>query len=299
MSNIVNTNEMTTEQLALIKATVAKGASDNELQLFLYRCKSMGLDPLKPGQVHFVKYGGNPGTIIIGIDGFRTIAASTGLHSGTKRGVIRGDKGECVGAWCEVYRKDWSECAREEVSLSEYSTGKAMWAKMPETMIKKVAEVAALRMAFPDKMSGAYSHEEMDQAAPLEQTMQKSRVQITPLNAPKEKQVEPVLEEKEAVAQAQPPTPPKPKNHAEGVGSNKTLEGGEHVIKFGKYTGQMIKDIDIDDLNEYATYIEEQATANKKEIDPTGPVGLFMMNLLKHFKDTPQRTSEGLNGELV
>lgn len=168
MGDLVKLGEsygLSADQIQLIKLTVAKGATDSELQLFLYRCKNMGLDPLKPGQVHFVKYGNNPGTIIVGIDGFRSKAARTGRHIGTKRGLIRDDNGKCIGAWCEVYRSDWSHPARDEVSLSEYNTGKAQWRSMPETMIKKVAEVSALRMAFPDDLGGMYSHEEMDQAA--------------------------------------------------------------------------------------------------------------------------------------
>lgn len=163
MSNLTT---LTDEQMDLIKSTVAKGATDNELKLFLYRCKEIGLDPLKPGQIFFIKYGSGPGTIVIGRDGFRARAAAIGLHTGTKVGIIRDDKGFCLGAWCEVYRKDWKEPAREEVSLKEYDTGKGQWAKMPETMIKKVAEVAALRMAFPDQLSGLYSTDEMDQATP-------------------------------------------------------------------------------------------------------------------------------------
>jgi len=156
--------EMTAEQIELIKATVAKGATDNELKLFLYRAENLGLDPLKPGQIHFVKYGNSPGTVIIGIDGFRGRANRTGKLRGIKRGVLRDEKGKCVGAWCEVYRSDWDQPAREEVPLSEYNTGKGNWAKMPETMIKKVAEVAALRMAFPDELGGIFAEEEMDQA---------------------------------------------------------------------------------------------------------------------------------------
>lgn len=159
--------EFTPEQVELIKATVAKGATDNELKLFLYRCQNMGLDPLKPGQVHFIKYGSNPGSIVVGIDGFRVKAARTGKLVGIKRGAIRDEAGKLIGAWCEVYRKDWTHPAREEVSLAEYNTGKAMWAKMPETMIKKVAEAAALRMAFPDDLGGMYAEEEMQQAEPV------------------------------------------------------------------------------------------------------------------------------------
>lgn len=157
--------EFTSDQLDLIKSTVAKGATNDELKLFLYRCKNMELDPLKPGQIYFVKYGTSPGTIVVGLDGFRLKASRSGVHVGTKRGLLLNAQGKCVGAWCEIYRKDWQQPAREEVSLSEYNTGKAMWAKMPETMIKKVAEAAALRMAFPDELGGLYSHEEMDQAS--------------------------------------------------------------------------------------------------------------------------------------
>lgn len=164
--NELTKTDLTSEQLDLIKSTVAKGATSDELRLFLYRCKNMGLDPLKPGQIYFVKYGSSPGTMVVGLDGFRSQAAKTGKHTGTQRGVIRDEKGNCIGAWCEVYRSDWAAPAREEVNRSEYDTGKAMWLKMPETMIKKVAEVAALRMAFPDQLGGLYSPEEMEQAAP-------------------------------------------------------------------------------------------------------------------------------------
>lgn len=169
MSQLVQVNqntvaEYTPDQLKLITDTVAKGASKDELQLFLYRCKSMGFDPLKPGQIHFVKYGNGSGTIVVGIDGFRARAMRSGKLNGIARGVIRDAKGACIGAWAEVRRKDWDAPARIEVALAEYTTGRGPWQKMPETMIQKVAEAAALRMAFPDDLGGVYAQEEMDQA---------------------------------------------------------------------------------------------------------------------------------------
>jgi phage recombination protein Bet len=174
----------TPSQIELIKRTVAKNATDDELELFFYRCKEKGLNPLLPGQIYFVKYGTNPGSVVIGIDGFRTLAQKTGKLSGIKRGVLRNGQGNCVGAWAEVYRSDWKEPAREEVALHEYDTGKAQWAKMKETMIKKVAEVAALRMAFPDEVGGMYSNDEMDQAEPRDVTEKKpSEAQIKRLFA--------------------------------------------------------------------------------------------------------------------
>lgn len=151
--------------MSLITATVAKGATPDELKLFLYRAQNLGLDPLKPGQIHFIKYGTGPGTIVVGIDGFRAKASRTGKLAGIKRGAIHDEKGTLIGGWAEVFRTDWKEPAREEAPLKEYNTGKSQWAKMPETMIKKVAEVAALRMAFLDDLGGIYIPEEMEQAA--------------------------------------------------------------------------------------------------------------------------------------
>ncbi len=224
--------EFTPEQLELIKSTVARGATNDELKLFLYRCRNMGLDPLKPGQVHFVKYGSNPGTMIVGIDGFRTRADATGLRSGTNRGIIRDDKGLCVAAWCEVNRRDWTHPARVEVSLSEYSTGKAMWAKMPETMLQKVAEVAALRMAFPDQLAGMYAEEEMHQAAPKDVRAKEIQSKL-----------EAEIEDFPAAPVALPIEP--------------SELAADYIIKVGKNKGKQIKDLSEKDTSNFIRFYNE------------------------------------------
>lgn len=154
--------EWTQDQISLVKRSIAQGATDDEFKLFAYRCKEMNLDPFKR-EIYFVKYGSSPGTIIVGIDGFRKIAHRSGMLAGIERGVHRDDEGRLISGWAKVWRKDWQHPAHEEAPFREYNTGKNNWAKMPETMIKKIAEAAALRMAFPE-LGGVYEQAEMDQA---------------------------------------------------------------------------------------------------------------------------------------
>ena len=244
MSQVLTTqNDFTPDQLKLITDTVVKGATPDELKLFLYRCKSMGLDPLKPGQIHFVKYGTSPGTIVVGIEGFRAKAASTGKLSGIKRGALRNSQGQCIGAWAEVYRSDWTHPAREEVPLSEYNTGKGPWQKMPETMIKKVAEAACLRMAFPDQLGGIYTNEEMDQA---------NRGAVYP-DQPDEAMI--------AIAES----------HGD--------QG--YRIPFGKFARRALEEIDLKQLRDYVLYLE--GSAQKKGQPLQGQVLDFVNRAEEHI----------------
>lgn len=172
------TSVWTREQIELINRTIAVGATDDELKLFLHTAQRLGLDPFAR-QIHFIKRKRkNPqtgqyeeyGQTLVGIDGFRAIAERTGKLAGIKRGVIRDEKGNLIGAWAEVHRSDWREPVREEVLFVEYcqrdASGKptGLWATMPSQQLKKCAEAMALRMAFPMVLSGIYAPEEMEQS---------------------------------------------------------------------------------------------------------------------------------------
>lgn len=154
----------THEDQKTIRAAVAPKATESEFKMLLYRCDVLKADPLS-GTVHFVKYKDNePGKIIVGIDAMRAAAQNTGKLRGIRRGAILDEKGKLIGGWAEVERDGWTIPARIEVDLSEYYRASGQWPKMPKSMICKVAEAQALRMAFAEVLGGTYSDDEMPEA---------------------------------------------------------------------------------------------------------------------------------------
>lgn len=156
---------LTREQVDLVKRTVAKNATDDELALFIHVANKSGLDPFAK-QVYAIKRGGAM-TIQTGIDGFRLVASRTGQHAGTDEAVFEeDDQGRPIKATVTV----WKIVAGQRVPfaasarMSEYNAGQGLWTKMPYAMLAKCAEALALRKAFPADLSGIYTNEEMAQA---------------------------------------------------------------------------------------------------------------------------------------
>jgi phage recombination protein Bet len=171
------------ERIELIKRTVAKDTTDDELKLFLHVCDRAGLDPLAR-QIYCIKRWDNRlkskvMSIQVSIDGMRSIASDTGEMAGQRGPYWCGTE----GLWDEVWLGDEPPKAAKVVVLrgagDEY-TGIAhwssykqldgngnlspMWSKMPAEMLAKCAEAQALRRAFPRALSGLYSTDEMAQA---------------------------------------------------------------------------------------------------------------------------------------
>lgn len=167
----------TREQIDLIKLNFAYGATDTELAFFLEVARIRRLNPLL-GEIKWVrrrKYDKSLGkwvetaSIIIGIDGARRKAQESGKMDGIDVDVIR-ESGKITYGIATLYlrgsshpiiaRAPWDEyCAKDrDGNVTQF------WMDKAETMIKKVAEFTAYRMAFASELGGMYIDEEMQQA---------------------------------------------------------------------------------------------------------------------------------------
>ena len=171
-------NVMSPEQVELIRRTVADGATNDELALFLHVAQRSGLDPFAR-QVYCVKRWNKAlnrevMSIQTGIDGYRLVADRSGKYAGNddpeygenqKEGDLTVPTFARVTVWKMVggIRCSFTATAR----WSEYYPGEKqgyMWRKMPFLMLAKTAEALALRKAFPADLTGIYVDSEMDQA---------------------------------------------------------------------------------------------------------------------------------------
>lgn len=171
-----------------VKARICPNITDSELALVMGLCQAQNLNPFTR-DVYIIKYGTAPASIVTGKEVFTKRANAQKNYQGFEAGVtFINSKGEVcqrqgsaiykaanetlVGGWCRVF-VDGRKPFYDEVTLDEYSTWKSGWAKMPATMIRKVALVHCLREAFPDDFQGLYCSEEMgkagEQAAQLEE----------------------------------------------------------------------------------------------------------------------------------
>ncbi|PUU86980.1 phage recombination protein Bet [Halanaerobium sp.] len=166
----------TDEEKELLRRTVCKNASDDEFKVFLHVAESYGLDPFN-GELFFWKDKKDRTTIMTSRDGYLSIANRNEAFDGLISDVVRAndefkrtttgiehkygsDRGDIVGAYALVYRKDRKYPVYVFAPYDEYNGYNSVWNRYPSAMILKVAESMSLKRAF--SVSGLVSQEEMN-----------------------------------------------------------------------------------------------------------------------------------------
>lgn len=215
--NVVRNNQgnnashgLSPAQIELVKRTVAKGATDDELQMFLHLANKYGLDPFakeiwfikrvkkhqKNGQWDYprlsngeIDYSDAETTMMTSRDGYLKIAQSHTDYEGLISFPVReGDvfeidannyavthkfgtkRGKLIGAWAKCDRTGYKPQITF-VDMDEYCDDKSnTWKKYPSAMIQKVAETFVLKRQF--SVSGLVSQEEMNSVFSSENTIE-------------------------------------------------------------------------------------------------------------------------------
>jgi phage recombination protein Bet len=173
---------MDRSSIDLLKTTICKGSTDDELKLFVQVCQRTGLDPFAR-QIFAVKRYNRKlqreeMQIQTSIDGFRLIAERSKSYAGQRGPFWTSDGEKWVDVWVlktppiaakiGILRRSFQEPLWAVATWDEFCPlyeGKPMglWKTMGALMLAKCAESQGLRRAFPQDLSGIYTEEEMAQ----------------------------------------------------------------------------------------------------------------------------------------
>lgn len=182
MSNVTQYSDLSAEQVKTLEQAgiVPPETPPAQIAVFGRVCQERGLSPFskeiyltgyKDKAANKMKY-----TVVVGINGFRKIAAETGQLAGIDDAIfdlqpngafktaaqIKSQGGTPVSATVTAWRMvSGVRCPFSHTALfSEFSSGQQKWQSMPFQMIGKVAEAFALRKGFSDRLTGLNSEEE-------------------------------------------------------------------------------------------------------------------------------------------
>lgn len=168
-----------------VRMHICPAADAKEVAYFMELCRAQRLNPFL-NEAYLVKFKGNPAQIMVAHKALVKRAEAHPQYDGMEHGVVVLRNGEVhheqrgavypeageklIGGWCKVYRKDRRMPIYAERSLKAMDKGQANWKSMPDVMIDKCAQAAALREAFPDELRSMYVQEEMGSVPPQEVT---------------------------------------------------------------------------------------------------------------------------------
>ncbi len=153
------------EVVSALLATTFKGLDQLNMQKAMFEGMSRGFtfkDFLQKN-VYAIPYGSNY-SLVSSIDYSRKIAMRSGLVGKSEPEYEFDENKKPISCKITVKRNASGVIGEytAKVFFSEYTTGRNLWTTKPLTMLAKVAEMHALRSAFPEEMSQTYIEEEFE-----------------------------------------------------------------------------------------------------------------------------------------
>lgn len=182
---------------------IPKGTPPAQVAIFGKVCEERGLSAFSK-EIYLVGYAGKY-SVIVGINGFRKIAAESGQLAGIDDPIynLQPDGSFQTAAQIKIPITAtvtvWRMVGGQRVPFThtavfaEFSTGQQKWLTMPFQMIGKVAEAFALRKGFSDRLTGLNSEEEL--GAINGQTIQAIRKSPAEVEAALPEKFQPAFEE--------------------------------------------------------------------------------------------------------
>lgn len=152
---VTEQNQITTKLLSDYFATLTDKLTEVQRNQFAAVAQAFGLNPFKR-EIYATTYRNKDGqtvmSIVTGYEVYLKRAEMNPNYNGfeTNFQVVNGE----MGCTCKVYRKDRTMPVTSTVWMSEYSTGRSLWASKPRMMLEKVAIATAFRRAFPCDFGG-------------------------------------------------------------------------------------------------------------------------------------------------
>lgn len=256
-----NLLDILTSYISKIQTKKGVKPSKEQTEEFITLCQINKLNPFKK-QAYLVGYDSKNGSnfnIIIGIDGFRKIAHSTGQYVGREATIFNVVDNKLLSATVTVKRQVngviasftatvWYSEAVQKVAeyVQGQPTGKKIptefWAKRPYGQLDKCAEASALRMAFPDDFSGVYTDSEIE---PQNQLLEEAKDRKPPQKEQIDK-IEKILKEI---------------SEASNITYQDLLVGYLHQLKVESLEG-----LTVGQANNFITVLEDHLVEAKKRI---------------------------------
>ncbi len=155
VTTVTEQNQITAKLLNDYFATLTDKLTEVQRNQFAAVAQAFGLNPFKR-EIYATTYRNKDGqtvmSIVTGYEVYLKRAEMNPNYNGfeTSFQVVNGE----MGCTCKVYRKDRTMPVTSTVWMSEYSTGRSLWASKPRMMLEKVAIATAFRRAFPCDFGG-------------------------------------------------------------------------------------------------------------------------------------------------